>query len=282
MSTASLLNSMSEGFREPMPEGHTIHGLARTHRRLFSGTVVRVSSPQGRFAEGARALDGSVLTKAEARGKHLFYGFDSDAVLHVHLGLIGLFRTFTEDPPEPTSTTRMVIGNDAAVAYLSGPMKCELIGRGEQLRIMDGLGPDPLHNRIGVPAMVAALARRSVPIGVALLDQSIVSGLGNVYRSEVLFLCGIDPRREARSLNPTEVELLWETARAQLRIGIKAGRIVTVDPADVGARSRGALGPEDRLYVYHRDELPCRRCGSKIRKVSMGGRSVWFCPEEQH
>ena len=264
-----------------MPEGHTIHGLARSHRKLFAGTTVRASSPQGRFADGAAVLDGQVLMRSEARGKHLFYGFEAGDILHIHLGLIGLFRTYTGDPPEPTPATRLVIGNRAAEAHLSGPMRCELVDRGEQLRILDSLGPDPLHNRRGAEPMVAALARRSIPIGAALLDQSIVSGLGNVYRSELLFLCGIDPRRESRSLNAIEVECLWSTAREQLRIGIRAGRIVTVDPADVGAHNRGALGPDDRLYVYHRDELPCRRCGTTIRKTAMGGRFVWFCPEEQ-
>jgi endonuclease-8 len=265
-----------------MPEGHTIHGLARRHRKLFSGTQVRAGSPQGRFADEASVLDGQVLVSTEARGKHLFYGFEDGEVLHVHLGLIGVFRTFTEDPPEPTPATRLAINNETATAYLSGPMTCELIDRGAQKRIIAGLGPDPLHNRTDAAGIVAALSRRSIPIGAALLDQSIISGLGNVYRSELLFICGIDPRREARSLNETEVEGIWEAAKEQLRIGIRAGRIVTVDPADLGAANRGMLGPDDRLYVYHRDELPCRRCGTTIRKTAMGGRAVWFCPEEQH
>lgn len=265
-----------------MPEGHTIHGLARRHRKAFAGSVVRATSPQGRFEDGARAIDGQVMTTAEARGKHLFYGFDDGDVLHVHLGLIGTFRTFGGDAPDPTPSTRLVLGNHSGEAHLTGPMTCELIDPAEQRRLVAALGPDPLHNRKGADRMTQALSRRSIPIGAALLDQSVVSGIGNVYRSELLFLCGIDPRRESRSLDEAEVEALWETARIQLRIGLRADRIVTVDPVDVGAAHRGMLGPDDRLYVYHRDDQPCRRCGTSIRKVPLGGRAVWFCPEDQH
>lgn len=264
-----------------MPEGHTIHGLARRHRKLFAGTTIGAASPQGRFADEAQVLDGQELTGTQARGKHLFYSFEDGEVLHIHLGLIGMFKTFEGEAPEPTPATRLALTNGVATAYLSGPMRCELVEDGERRRILAGLGPDPLHNRTDASVIAEKLARRTIPIGAALLDQAVISGLGNVYRSELLFLCGIDPRRESRSLNAVEVESIWQTARRQLRIGLAANRIVTVDPADVGAANRGRLGPDDRLYVYHRDELPCRRCGTTIRRAAMGGRSVWYCPEEQ-
>ena len=265
-----------------MPEGHTIHGLARTHRKLFAGTTIAAWSPQGRFAEEAAQLDGQILEATEARGKHLFYRFDAGDILHIHLGLIGMFRTYTDDAPAPTPGTRLALENDVASAYLAGPMTCALVDGAERVRVLESLGPDPLHNRTGLASIVEGLGRRTIPIAAALLDQSVISGLGNIYRSELLFLCGIDPRRPAKSLGGDEVKCIWEWARAQLRIGIAAGRIVTVDPTEVGADNRGRLGDEDRLYVYHRDDLPCRRCGTTIRKVQIGGRFVWFCPYDQN
>lgn len=264
-----------------MPEGHTIHRLARRHRKLFEGTVVAADSPQGRFADGAATIDGQELIATSARGKHLFYEFEDGEILHIHLGLIGRFRTFTKQAPDPTDGTRLTLRNEAATAYLSGPMVCELVEASERDEIISELGPDPLYNRTDASAIAASLGRRRIPIGAALLDQSIICGIGNVYRSEILFLCGIDPRREARSLTDDEVECVWETARAQLRLGVKGGRIVTVDPADVGAANRRQLRKDERLYVYHREEMPCRRCGAPIRRAEIGGRHVWFCPEEQ-
>ncbi|HUH08338.1 MAG TPA: DNA-formamidopyrimidine glycosylase family protein, partial [Egibacteraceae bacterium] len=109
-----------------MPEGHTIHGLARAHRAVFAGRVVRLQSPQGRFAAGAAELDGRVLKDVQAYGKHLFHRWEGDAVLHIHLGLIGMFRQRDADtPPPPSARLRLAAAGHAA--DLSGPMVCELI-----------------------------------------------------------------------------------------------------------------------------------------------------------
>ncbi len=265
-----------------MPEGHTIHRLAERHRDVFAGDAVRAWSPQGRFASGAAAIDGAVLVDTAAHGKHLFYDFGGDRFLHVHLGLIGTFRTFRHDPPEPTPTTRLALGNDSAAAYLTGPMTCRLVTHPEADEVLGGLGPDPLRDGMrGRVAFRANLRRRSLPIGSALLDQRIVAGIGNVYRAEILFLCGIDPRVPANAVTQDDADRLWETMVLQLRHGRRIGRIVTVEPAEVGARYRTTIPPEDRLYVYHRDGLPCRHCGAEIRRFDLGGRSIWFCPVEQ-
>lgn len=264
-----------------MPEGHTIHRLARRHKKLFVGTTIEATSPQGRFDDGARILDGQELIDTTARGKHLFYEFEDGEILHIHLGLIGRFRTYTKHAPDPTDGTRLAFRNEAATAYLSGPMVCDLVEPEDRDDIIGELGPDPLYNRTDAARIFEALQRRRIPIGAALLEQSIVCGIGNVYRSEILFLCGIDPRRESRSLSEEEVSCVWETAKAQLRLGVKGGRIVTMDPADVGARNRRQLKKDERLYVYKRHEQPCRRCGTSIEKTELGGRDAWFCPAEQ-
>ena len=261
-----------------MPEGHTIHRLARLHRRALRGRTVRVTSPQGRFAGGAALLDGRISTGVDAYGKHLFYRWSDGPTLHVHLGLYGKFRGYGEAAPLPTAGTRLAMATDDATLHLAGPTACELLDPGEERRLRERLGPDPLGRRPDPAAFLANLARRTLPIGAALLDQRVVAGIGNVYRSELLFLCRIHPDRPARSLTDTEASRLWAATVAQLRAGERAGRIVTVDPADVGRVRAWALPADQRVYVYKRAGLPCRRCGTTVVSWELAARTISACP----
>jgi DNA-formamidopyrimidine glycosylase len=261
-----------------MPEGHTIHRIARRHNDLFGGGPVAVSSPQGRFDAGARRVDGRTLERVEARGKHLLYHFDGRRTIHVHLGLVGKFRSFRSPAPDPSPATRLALRNDDAVAYLTGPMKCELVDAAATESIVGHLGPDPLVAGTRVTSFAAALASDDRPIGAALLDQSVVAGVGNVYRAEVLFLCGIHPETPASSLGEEEVKELWNVIRSELRNGVDDGRIVTVRPREVGAARRRDLPKQLRVYTYKRDRRPCRRCGTEIASAEMAGRRTWWCP----
>ncbi|MGH8903178.1 MAG: Fpg/Nei family DNA glycosylase [Egibacteraceae bacterium] len=263
-----------------MPEGHTIHRIARQHREALGGRTVTVSSPQGRFADSAALLDGQTLDDVEAYGKHLFYRWAGGDVLHVHLGLVGMFRTFAGEAPAPTRTTRLAMAADEATVHLAGPMVCELLEPDGEGQILAWLGPDPLRDgRDAGLRFRQALGRRSIPIGAALLDQKVVAGIGNVYRAETLFLCGIHPDRPARSLTDNEAVGLWSTIVEHLRLGMRLGRIVTVDPAEVGAARPEDLidADDDRLYVYRRGGLPCRRCGTHLRAWKVGGRTITAC-----
>jgi endonuclease-8 len=250
-----------------VPEGHTIHRIARLQREALAGRPVAVTSPQGRFAEGAALLDGQVLEDVEAVGKHLFYRFGPHT-LHVHLGLIGQFRSFEGDAPPPTAGTRLAMRADGTTIYLSGPMVCGLIDPGSEDEIRAALGPDPLGDGTR-DEFAAALARRTTPIGAALLDQRVLAGVGNVYRAESLFLCGIHPERPARELTGAEVGCLWTTIVDRMRLGERLGRIVTVDDADEDGRV---------VYVYRRGGEPCRRCGTELRSWTLGGRTITACP----
>jgi endonuclease-8 len=262
-----------------VPEGHTLHRIARRHNDVLAGHALRVSSPQGRFADGAAVLDGVELTEAEAFGKHLFYRWESDATLYVHLGLVGKFRTWkAETAPQPTSGTRLVMANEHAQAHLAGPMACRLVTADEADDIVGELGPDPIRSRRGRREFAARLARKRVPIGAALLDQRVIAGIGNVYRAELLFLLGIHPDVRADRLSPDEIDALWDLTVDELRAGVKTGRIITVRPREMGARRRTDLTGDERLYVYHRDGLPCRRCGTEIRMKQVATRRMWWCP----
>jgi formamidopyrimidine-DNA glycosylase len=220
-------------------------------------------------------LDGQPLLRADAWGKYLFCDFGVGQVLHVHLGLIGKFRRKPVPAPDPVGAIRLRLEGEHATWDLSGPTRCELIPPEEARAITAKLGADPLRRHPDVAAARARFARSSRPVGAFLLDQSVIAGIGNVYRAELLFLCGIHPARPASTLGDDEFDELWRRTVELLRLGVRMGRIVTTDPDEVG-RPRSRMRAQDRLYVYHRDV--CRRCGSDLGVLELGGRPIWYCP----
>lgn len=271
-----------------MPEGHTIHRLARELRRDLRGEPLHVTSPQGRFGLGAELLDGATLTRPWAYGKHLFLELaPAEAppeLLHVHLGLFGKFRRQVSPPLDPVGEIRLRFEGSRWTWDLSGPTACELIDRDGRDRILKRLGPDPLRPTADPEPFIAKVTRSERSVGVLLMDQSVIAGVGNVYRSELCFRHGIDPRRPGRSLDPSEVRAIWDDAVALLTVGVRLGRIVTVDPADpclATPRSTMAQLPRaDRLYVYRREH--CRRCDAPVEWFELANRRVYACPVEQH
>ena len=180
-----------------MPEGHTIHALAGRLERAFGGRPVEASSPQGRFSDEAKRLDGEVVQRARAVGKHLFVEFPAET-LHVHLGLIGSFpvKPLGGHPPvEPRGALRLRLLNDDFVADLRGPIACELLGDPEVSAIEAALGPDPLDPTADGDRAWDRIRLRRKTIAELLMDQSVLAGVGNVYRAEALFRAGVDPYR---------------------------------------------------------------------------------------
>ena len=261
-----------------MPEGHTIHRAARKQREVLAGAAVAASSPQGRFADGAALLDGRVLHDIEAYGKHLLYRFDDDLTMHVHLGLFGRFFTHRGDVPEPRGAIRLrLIGRDAAVD-LRGPTACEMLDPDDEARLLARLGPDPLRSDADPERAWLRISRSKREIGALVMDQSVMAGVGNVYRAEALHVLGIHPSREGRSLTRDEFDALWATVCRMLRDGERAGRIVTVSAEDAGVpKSRIPRG--ERTYVYRQRE--CRSCGAPVAVWNMAGRRAWACEECQ-
>ena len=132
-----------------MPEGHTLHRLARLHQRRYAGAAVAVSSPQGRFAAAASAVDGQVLRRASAWGKHLFHHYIGGSTVHVHLGLYGTFTEWARPPdeamPAPVGQVRMRMVGAEYGTDLRGPTVCELLDDGQVADVVSRLGPDPLR-----------------------------------------------------------------------------------------------------------------------------------------
>ena len=257
-----------------MPEGHSIFRHAAEHRELLAGHVVHAESPQGRFSQGATRINGRRLVGIGTHGKHLFYRWERAETLHIHLGLYGKFRVFTAAASPPTPATRLTLRANGATIYLAGPTTCELIMPSREEAIRNRLGPDPL--RAGTAGnrpsdLLSNLARRTIPIGAAIIDQSVIAGLGNIYRAEVLFLAGIHPAIGANEVAPEKVREIWDRSVRLLRKGVKEGKITTVPRR--GARR----DTNERVFVYQRDRYPCRKCGGAISTGESANRTIWWC-----
>ena len=165
-----------------------------------------------------------------------------------------------------------------ATVDLIGPTDCAIGTADDRNRIVARLGPDPLRADADPEQAYAAIVRRVAPIGQLLLDQKVISGLGNVYRAEALFLNGINPNRPGNQISRDEFDGLWATIVEMLERGVAEDRIVTLDrelyDVPTGLARRG-----DTTYVYHRDL--CLRCGSPIFTVRLGGRACYYCPVDQ-
>lgn len=258
-----------------MPEGHTIHRLARDQNKDLAGTSVRASSPQGRFDDGAALVNGRVLERAEAAGKHLVHHWDDGSLLYVHLGLIGKFRRIKAEKA-PQGAVRLRLEGGEHAWELVGPMRCELISPDEWDAITSKLGPDPLVESADPDQFASNLSRRKIPITAALLDQAVIAGIGNVYRAELLFLCGIHPRRPAKDLSDAEVEMLWAETVTQLKVGLRLNRIVTRSREELGVPLSKATA-DNRLYAYKRHGQACHRCSDEIVSDKIGARLTWWC-----
>ncbi len=261
-----------------MPEGHTIHRLARDHRRLLGGRVVVASSPQGRFVAGAARIDGRVLERTEAYGKHLFHRYEGVGWLHVHLGLIGSFVTGLGSPPAPKGALRLRLVGEGCWLDLRGAMVCELITAPERAVLLARLGPDPLRRGADPQRAWERMSRSRLPMGRVLLDQTVVAGIGNVYRAELLYRHRVSPFTPGREFDRRVWWQMWPDLIELMRAGVRSGRIVTTRPAD---RSGRRVTAEDACYVYRRANLPCRVCGTPVMTMPLGGRNLFWCPSCQ-
>ena len=255
-----------------MPEGHLVHRHARELRARFAGGVVAASSPQGRFAEGAAAVDGTRLEDTEAYGKHLFIGFEAGRIIHVHLGRQGLWLApgATETP---RGSVRLRLSADGRAADLIAPLVCEVGDRSLRDAVVDRLGPDPLRDDVDVERVRTAIGASSQPIAALLLDQSVVSGLGNVLRAEILNLVRVHPTTEGRAIGPAAFDHLWQTTVEVMRRATDEGRIITRRPA---GRPVETLDEIEGRFVYGRDR--CARCDIELEHLQVAGRAINACP----
>lgn len=267
-----------------MPEGHTLHRLAGLHTRRYGGHRVEVSSPQGRFAAEAAALDGKVFERAEAYGKHLFHHYGAPGSVHIHLGLYGTFSEAPLPVAPAVGQVRMRLAGPTHWADLRGPTRCELLNHAEVARLVGRLGPDPLRDDADPGAAWARISRSRSSIAALLMDQSVLAGVGNVYRAEVLFRHGVAPMTPGQAIDKALWFDMWADLVELMHHGVRTGSIDTVRTEHL-PEVTGRPPREDRhggeVYVYRRAGLPCHVCGSEIAIAALVSRKLYWCPRCQ-
>jgi endonuclease VIII len=183
-------------------------------------------------------------------------------------------------PPEPIGAVRVRLLTDATCADLRGPTACDVLTPDEVQAVIAKLGPDPLVDtgRAAEDRFTATVLKKPTPICLLLMDQSVVSGIGNVYRAEMLFRARLNPHIPGRDLPETTVRALWKDWAKLLKVGVKTGQMMTMDGLSKSAYDGAMASRADRHWVYHRAGLPCRVCGTSILMEEIGGRKLYWCP----
>jgi len=186
-------------------------------------------------------------------------------------------------PPEPVGQVRVRLLTDTVSADLRGPTACEVLDPAQVDAVMKRLGPDPqLADTPAAEArFVDAVRKKPTRIGLLLMDQSVVSGIGNVYRAELLFRARINPHAPGKSLSEESLRALWRDWAHLLAIGVNTGQMMTMDDLDGDAYVLAMKNRADRHWVYKREGLPCRVCGTHITLEEMGARKLYYCPSCQ-
>ncbi|CAN5354993.1 Fpg/Nei family DNA glycosylase [soil metagenome] len=268
-----------------MPEGHVIHRLAHQLDGVFSGQVVRVSSPQGRFAEGAQRMDGATWSGADALGKHLLIAFtDRPEQVHVHLGIFGKVTIARATSIPPVGLIRLRLESATYTVDLRGPTTCELLLPDEVEALFARIGPDPLRPDADPDRAWRRIKGSRTSIAVLLMDQAVLSGVGNIYRAEVLFRHRVPPTLPGNKVTRRKWIAMWEDLVYLMALGVKDGQIDTVRP-EHEPEAMGREARDDRhggeVYVYRRAGMPCLVCSTPIATRELAARNLFWCPSCQ-
>jgi endonuclease VIII len=278
-----------------LPEGDTIFRAATTLHRVLAGKeVTRFESVYPALTRVAddRPIVGRTIESVSARGKHLLMAFSGDLILRTHMRMNGSWHIYPAGArwQRPAHEMRVLVGTRDAVAVGFNVPVAELLtaralARHRQLR---ALGPDLLSGAGGsrstarepfdrLEVVRRLRARGGDPIGDALLNQRVVAGIGNVFKSEILFVARIDPFAPVSSLSDAELDRLVEIARELLAANVMS-RSQTLSPA-IGRRTTRSLDPREKLWVYGRGGRRCRRCGALIlsKKTGLDARLTYWC-----
>eukprot|EP00250_Pteridium_aquilinum_P003489 c13806_g1_i1 orf=169-1413(-) len=273
-----------------MVEGPGVHRVAIAHRKLLLRQRFTASSPNGKFKDGAAAINGLVLALIEAHGKNIFYFFtrcksskqaalenlpEDAIVVHIHFGMSGSFQTFPIPSPEPRPATRLrlIAETVGVVAHLSASI-CNY-GSLELYRTkVESLGPDPLWKDDNKEFFWANMQKSRKKIGALLMDQSAIAGIGNIYRTELLFVIGVHPDQPASSLTRSTFEQIWSEAQRLLQVGVETGSIITVSQDEAG-KPFSKLRKGEKRYVYNHKH--CQRCDGVVQSWKLAQRTVYAC-----
>jgi endonuclease VIII len=232
--------------------------------------TIAVSSPQGRFMEGAATLDGQRCLSVEAFGKHLLYHFANSKTLHIHLGLFGRFRTAKGRAAEPRGEVRVRMISATHVVDINGPNTCEVIDPSELAHLINRIGPDVLRRDADPERAWERISKSRVAIGQLLMDQAVIGGIGNIYRTEILWRQRVNPLRPGKDITRGIFDVLWADAVHLLDIGVKNNAIITVDGVKKSLSRYG-----ERVNIFGKPTCPV--CNSDIRKFEIAKRRAFLC-----
>jgi len=237
---------------------------------MLSGKVLSVASPQGRFHEGALLLDGEKCVAVEAYGKHLIYQFKNEIALHIHLGLFGQFRTAKLPAAVPRGEVRVRMMSDTHVVDINGPNTCEVLDTAELAALTNRIGPDVLRKDAKPDLAYARIAKSKTSIGQLLMDQAVIGGIGNIYRTEILWRQNVHPLTPGNQISRDVFDGLWADSVHLLEIGVKNNAIITVDGVK---KSRSKYG--ERVNIF--DKPHCPTCAGDIQKFEIAKRRAFMC-----
>jgi len=222
-------------------------------------------------------ISGQVLRRSYAVGKQMFLEFDNDLTLRIHLGIYGKWQFHdSTQTPQVVGQVRARFFNANLYADLRGPTVCEVIASGDVEGVLKRLGPDPLNpnpKSVESNRFIKKVLSSSTEIGRLLMSQDVISGIGNVYRAELLFRHGIEPHTPGKALTESQVQAIWDDSVKLLKVGVKTGFMITRDALFAKHPSK-----EERNWVYKREGKPCRNCQTEIKIELMAARKLYWCP----
>ena len=272
-----------------MPEGDTIFRAARALDRALAGRrVTRFESvfPHLTRVDVDRPIRGRTIEGVSSRGKHLLIRFSGDLILRTHMRMNGSWHIYRpgERWQRPRHDMRIIVATDAFEAVAFTVPVAEFGTSSEIERELDDVGPDPLSTAFdSTEAMRRLRAACEVEIADALLDQRLISGIGNVYKSEVLFAGRVNPFIPVNDLSDATLEKLIALAVKFMRANVTDGTTAAIVTYTGFRRTTGRADPGERLWVYGRGGKLCRRCGTAISRAKQGphARSTYWCPRCQ-
>lgn len=273
-----------------MPEGDTIFRAARTLNRALAGKpVVRFESvfPHLNRVHEDAPLTGRTIEAVRAAGKHLLMEFGGGLVLRTHMRMNGSWHIYRpgERWQRPRQSMRILVatGDFEAVGFdipVAEMIHAKDVVRHEELR---RLGPDLLSEEFDAPEAARRIRERGASeIADVLLNQRVLAGIGNVYKSEVLFACHVNPFATIDSLDDAQIQCLVTTARKFLRANVTEG-LAAMTTYTGFRRTTGRSDPKERLWVYGRAGAPCRKCGTPVSVRAQGrdARLTYWCEQCQ-